>query len=597
MTLLADDTRFQNLPPEEVREQIRKSAAAANLKYILLEQTEWYNTLTRCKHIITNMPIFAIQDCSARTRAVTEIKVVEYIDGHNTETAHYIYNSDYTHQNIAYKYNPVTNAHSGSCGFYTINDCDNENKKYKIEYEEICCPITMHHFYTMKQEEITLLFKGQLMGQNGGSPFRSIHSVAGTYMDKKLCEHGSGPFIKRSAPILQLLSLCSLQDLHNNNTLVEILQGTPFPKDGQIAYKNIEDDTYSIVSPEEYNIAVANKKASAYYPVITAEMCKELIENIPKVEVDFGCFGLGSAGTGVLDLLARSTFFEKYMIADFDYVETKNLRNQWYTNNQAGSLKVTASRTNTIQRNPKIHSVIAKASRFQEIDFSIYDFKYVMSAFDSIDTRLEFLNTITDEKSKAKYLIDARYDDLTASLFFIDLEKEEEIDFYRKGLMSDKEVFDKLEAQRQIKNEDEFIQYLEEHDCFTNNCGSCKDELKSLVVQGMTPGTDEYLSTYDKACTELYCPRHKFGMDASCKGTDCVKAFKDFYNNHIDKCNTLKLKREESSCLRQNFIDIYHFASTYIYGAIRLIEDNKDKPFTQIDVTTDPVPNAMLLRR
>lgn len=594
-TQLPDDLRFQNLPPEEVRQQIRKSMDAKNIKYLLINETSWYNGQTRCKHNIYNMPIFAPYDCSDRPKAVTEINVQKNVENSWQDIDSYVYNKDYVHQNISTKVT-TGDSYSGSSGTYVLTDCDDANKRYVIEYESICNPITMHHFFIKDLDELALLFKGQLMGQNKGSPFRSITSVAGTYIDRSLFD-SNNLFIKRSAPIIQLLSKQSISNLQNTNNLVRILQNTTFPKtEKEIAYKPINLNHYIVVEQDQFELAKFNKEVSAYYPVITADMCKELTENIPRIETEFACFGLGSAGTGVLDQLSRSNFFNSYLLVDFDRVEEKNLRNQWYETNQIGNPKAVSCQNKLRNRSRASRDITYKDARFQEIDFHFYDFKYAMAAFDSIDTRLEFLDKATADSAKVRYLIDTRYDDLTASVFFIDLQKPEEVEFYRKGLLADKEVFDKQKELLRVTSPEKLIQFLDERHCFTDTCGTCRSFLTKEVSTHIPNKEIKTPEEIVDLLPNIVCPRHN-GAPCECGSEICKKVFTDFYEDYPEVCNDLYLSEGESSCLRQNFIDIYHYASTFVFDAIRLIESEKEKPFTQVDVTTDPLPASIILRR
>ena len=291
-------------------------------------------------------------------------------------------------------------------------------------------------------------------------------------------------------------------------------------------------------------------------------------------------------------MLSRSIFFEKYLLVDFDTVESKNLRNQWYESNQIHQTKVQASNYRFSYRGQSNHKeIIPRNAKFQEIQFHLYDFKYVMSAFDSIETRLEFLDTVTSEQAKAKYLFDARYDDLTASVFFIDLENKDEVEYYRQGLLEDKKAFDKLEQERKCTTFDKFKQWLEQHDCFSTSCSSTKILLANKCG----------IPSYQIDSTELIiCPRveQDFPNYNLCGKKDCLARFEEFYNKHKEPCSKLTLAESESSCIRQNFIDIYHYASTYIFDAIRVMEsENPKKLFTHVDVTTDPLPTAMILRK
>ena len=532
------------------------------------------------------MPIFATGNISERPRACTEVYIQERTasgNWRNTEK-HYVYNIDYVHQNISDKIG-TSGSFVGSSGTYILNDCDNDNKRYILEYESICNPITMSHFYTTDLKDLTRLFQGQVMGQNKGSAFRHICSVAGTYIDKEIVTT-VGLFIKRSAPILQLLSRAPMTQLQTTNSLVKILQTTKFPKENELAWKPIYENHYIITSKEEYE--TQKELVSAYYPVITSEMCKELTENMPRIEIDFACFGLGSAGTGVLDMLGRSVFFDKYLICDFDIVESKNLRNQWYTTTLIGNSKTSASAQLLRYRSYEKREITTIQTKFQDVQFYSYNIKYAMSAFDSIETRLAFLETAMHKDSQIKYLIDARYEDLTASIFFVDLENKEEVEFYQKGLLSDKQAFDKQHETLRIKNFDELHTELKEQHCFLDSCSYCKDKLVEAA----------YLAEPEKTKDiplAISCPRSS-GRDTQCGSEECLNSFKEFYNEYLTNA-ALYRKERESSCLRQNFIDIYHYASTFIFDSIRLIEEGRPKPFTQVDVTTDPLPASMMLRR
>lgn len=576
---LSDDKRFQQLPPEDLRELIRKAVEKQGWKYIFIEHTSWYNLRTRCKHDIYNMPILALHNDSNRPIAITTVEISKKKEDSDRYDflGRYTYNVDYVHQNI-----------TTEISHFTTNDV--EGHKITLWGHAICNPITQGHFFQMPLENIKPLFVGQLMGQNSGSPFRAVDSVAGTYQDLMIKNNMTGAFIKRSASIVQLLSRCPNDHLCNKYRLSNILQNTAFPTENQVAYKRIDYNHYIIGSVEEMEKAKENKDLSAYYPVITAEMCKDILDNIPRIDIDFGCFGLGSAGSGVLDMLSRSILFEKYMIVDFDTVESKNIRNQWYEMDQIHLNKVAASEHHLKYRQHSGHNIeiTSRNDKFETINFNLFKFKYVMSAFDKIQTRLEFLTRITDEKSDVKYLFDARYDELTASIYFIDLQNKEEVDYYAKGLLSDKAAFDKLEAKRKTDTLEKFIQYLEGRGCFTQYCGSTKRLLANHVG---IPAEDD----------SLRCPRIKeveIDTITKCHGEDCINMFTKFYEQYKEKCSELLLPEEESSCVRQNFIDIYHYASTFIFDAIKAMEsDTPKKLFTHIDVTTDPLPNSIILRK
>lgn len=579
MAQLSDDLRFQELPPEDVREQIKQSMDKAGWKYILIEHTTWYNQKTRCKHDIYNMPIIALSNTSNRPKAINEIYVETRVGtgAYWEKKAHYTYNRDYVHVNICCRT-------SSDSGCIELRDKDDENKRYKIYYESICNPITQSHFFTTKSlDELKLIFTGQLMGQNNNSPFRTVDSVAGTYYDRCITVQNSTTFIKRSAPILQLLTRASIYDLQKKEYLIKKLQEVHFPTENEVACKLIGDGCYSIRTKKEMEELKEKKQLSAYYPIITHEMCTDIINNIPKMDIEFGCFGLGSAGTGVLDLLSRSIFFDSYLLVDFDTVESKNLRNQWYTRNSLTLTKTRASEA--ILRNRKVSfdtdriTIITYNKKFQEVPLQNFNFVYVFSAFDSIEARLEFVKTLHDNKIEARYLIDTRYDDLTASIFFIDMKQQDQVDYYLNGLIEDKKAFDNLNKDKIVKTADDFIAYLEAKRCFESSCSKTQRMLVNKIEP--TAPVDKYFE----------CP------DTSCGNDRCKEMYKKFFEEHIKDKITLYKTEEESSCVRQNFMDIYHFASTFVFDAIRQIEDKQPKPFTHVDVTTDPLPKSLLIRK
>lgn len=578
MVQLSDDLRFQNLPPEEIRERIRKSMDAVNWKHILIDHTTWYNQITRCKHDIYNMPIIATGNNSSRPKAICEIKKEIRSDETSPwmsgET--YIYNKDYVHINICI-YRPG----DSESGRLNLLDSENKNIRYVISYICICNPITQAHFYSAKSlEELKLIFTGQLMGQNTNSPFRTVHSVAGTYEDKCLYTTTGSIFIKRSAPIIQLLTKASIHDLQKKEFLIKQMQELKLPKENEVACKLINENRYIIVKKENLDNFKETKSLSAYYPVITYEMCKDLLENIPRMDIDFGCFGLGSAGTGVLDLLSRSTFFSTYLLADFDYVESKNLRNQWYVRNDVGNYKTIASEAKLKARKESMaalnnFTVMSFKTKFQNVPLQNFNFKYAFSAFDSIEARLDFVKTLHDQKISVQYLIDTRYDDLTASVFVVDMNNQEQVDYYLNGLIEDKKAFDNKEEDFLVKTSDDFIQYLDENNCFTDRCSAIQRDIKRKLE------TSEDI---------FPCP-------SNCSNEKCIAMFKEAFDKYIKDKLRLYKKKEESSCVRQNFMDIYHVASAFVFDAIRQIESKEEKPFTHVDVTTDPLPKSLLIRK
>ena len=620
MVALYDDTRFQQLPTQEEWGQIVKDIESKNGRIIKIDKTHWYNLLTRCKGPVTEIPILAIGDNSGRCWAIAEIVYKEAltpeeikeeigVDIENIndedyedeqwnnpktklkERKHWIFNKDYCHQNISsgsdWHNLSIETKELGSYGYtYTT-------KMYAFRYYSICSPITMHHFYTKNLNELTLIFKGQLMGQNGNSPFRTVQSVANNYNDTALRD-GRGGFIKRTAPILQLLSKFTINDLSSNDTARKTLMSLSLPKDeSEVLVKYLDNDKYTLIPVSQLEKSLENKELSCYYPVITYEQTKNILDDLPKIEMEFACYGLGSAGSGILAQVGRANWFKKFLLCDFDYVEEKNLRNQWYTTNHISLPKVTTSESILKGLKRDTREVIIKNMKFEDSNMEAFKFKYVVAGFDSIDTRLDFLDVFLTGKSQAKYLIDTRYDDLTASIFFIDLEDAAQVDYYKEGLLSDKEAFDILREKsiKRVTNEDEFIEYLDNKNIFYSGCSKMYKLLHDTYLEITPP---EERKSEDEALFDRYklCP-------SVCKNADCLQAFKNIYNAFPQMIYDYFFieKKEESSCLKENFIDIYNFASTFVFSAIRQIENDEEKPFTHIEVQTEKIPSMMILRK
>lgn len=575
MVALSDETRFKQLPTTEEWLAFRRIVEENNGKVLIIDETYWHNALTRCKGIVKDIPVFAACDDSDRTGAILSIEKNVY-NVTRTETTgtseaseslekidelstRWVFNMDYAHTNI-----------TSSTSTYTYTKYINNNMqciKYTILYEAICCPISRHHLFYKDLNELTLIFKGQLMGQNSGSPFRRVESVANNYEDIALRD-GRGAFIKRTAPVIQLLLKMSLNDIAHATDLADRINSISLPPSEEyVALKLIQNSHYTVHKKSEITPEF-EEKISAYYPQITYEQTKDILDNIPKIEVNVGVMGLGSASTGILDQICRSTWFNKYLLCDFDYVEDKNLRNQWYIRSNIGQSKCQSSRTQIGNlRNLSSTEVILKQCRFQDANLSAYEFKYIVSGFDSIDCRLELLNNIIDGTIKAKYLIDTRYDDLNSSIFLIDLSNEDEVNYYKTGLEQDKEVFDKQLEEKQLKNIDEFMAYLEENNIFQQGC--------SLLHN--TIGAEE-------------------NCEGNCQSEDCINHFKNLWETHHDNIVKKCVPQEESSCVRQNFIDIYKYTSSFVFAGIRGIEEEEKKLFTHIEATTEGVPKNMIVR-
>lgn len=578
MVSFYDENRFKKLPKPEEWEKFKEAVRDANGKLIYITKTHWHNALTRCKGVVTDMPIFATHDSSSRPLAILKIEVMEFdkITQNYQIIDTWVFNQDYVHTNITTDISTAMIIDNASETIGVGGDRRYKKRKYRIISHSICNPITMHHFYERTERDLTLLFTGQLQGQNSGSPFRSVNSVANNYDDVALRTINYRNFIKRTAPAIQLLTRRSPEEIRNlltQGTLINELQNAGVTKidDEHFYVKYITNDRYILVSKEVMEKEKEENKLSLYYPVIDKEQVDNIMNNIPKVELDMTCIGLGSAGTGILDQVVRGNWFNKFMLIDFDKVEEKNLRNQWYRRGNAGCEKTRASQ-GIIQNIIPNAEIIIHNNKFQDIDYSHYVMKYIISGFDSIECRLELLNAVEEKKIQAKYLIDTRYDDLSASIFFIDTENAADMEYYKKGLISDKEAFDKILNEKKIESNEQWIDYLKQKGVFESTCGQ----------------------TMNKICGEIKCPM------LDCESADCKELWIKILNEHKAECHSLYRENppaEENSCVKWNLIDIYKFASSFVFAAIRDIEEGKEKQFTHVEATTDGLPRSMVLRK
>ena len=583
-----DEFLFQKLPTPEEWERIKKDLSAyktmheespKKCKWVLIDKTHWFNFITKKKGTVHNIVIAAFNDDSGRSHAINRIEEQVYReDGCMWNTINeWVFNEEYGHVNL--------NRDGYNKSLYVEENEDKTlwTRRYVLWYQDVCCPITQHHFFIKDEEELTKIFKGQLMGQNNNSPFQHVRSVKNNYRDDVVTTNSSEE-LKANAPIVQLITRKGISYLRDPNNMRAELERLTLPtSDKQMMVKFLKDNYYTTVDKDDMTDERMFNEVSHYYPVIDYEQVKHITESIPKVEVDFSCIGIGSAGTGILDQVGRGNWFKSYLLVDPDRIERKNVRNQWYLIGQSGMYKSDASE-NTLRNIYNIDeapTIYKYARKFQEAGLENYISKYIVSGFDSIECRLELLDMIIAGKHQAKYLIDTRYDDLAASIFFIDMAEEKQVDYYRKGLVSDLEAFKELqrkeEDSRLITTWEDYLAYLKAKGCFNYSCGECQKELTGAAhIYSCDINLDE----------------------EACGSAKCLAAWKKRWDERPEDVRILAPKQaEESSCVKQNFIDVYKYASSFVFAAIREIESGNPKPFTHVEVSTDVLPKSMVLRK
>lgn len=368
------------------------------------------------------------------------------------------------------------------------------NKEITITGQKFCNPYTAYQVLNEKDEKITKgIIKTNLLSQNFDDAYCEVHSCKNADNDVFITDKSVSPI-----------------ELINANSYKEI-------KDQLEDIKNIEkeniyakykgDNYYTLISKRNYR---KNRELfSDYYPAFDKKYIDSLNIEIPKDKYDIGVYGVGSAGTAILDSLCRSEWTKNIYLCDYDYVEEKNLINQWYDKNNINEYKVLSCSgiIRSLSRKNINFKIDYDIKTFQNTNYTKKKFKYIVSGFDSIETRLEFFEKVKSGEIETDYLIDCRYLDLGSSVYFIDVNDKEQMKLYEENLMSDLELLKKEE-----ENENE--------------------------------------------------------------------------------------EQEISSCYKLNYIDIYKYVGTLIFGAIRRIENDNNKPFTWLEANTDVkgLPTHMLIK-
>lgn len=506
------------------------------LRIVYVNETYWKNVITLKKGVVKDLFFLGVKNSSSRPRCILGI----VYDGKEYRM----------HQRINH-----VNFQSEKEDYYS----ELNGKDIKFIMQEFCNPINSHKVYT--EPNIDKMLKGQIMGQNANSRYQTVEHVVNEGYDYVV--RANGAKLKCNAPILELLTKRHAYELKDMR--MTDLENYPIPKnENEVAVKSKNDSSYMRIYKDDLEKYKAG--ISEYYPIITYEQCVDILNNIPKQEVDMTVIGLGSAGTGILDQVARSTYFENYLLVDFDEVERKNLRNQWYTSAHVGMSKTGAS--HKIIRMIKPDNVLTKHVKFQDAGLELFKTKYVVSGFDNLECRVELLDKCLKD-FESRYLIDLRYLDYSCSIYFVDLQDEKQVKYYRNLLQADIDGFKEQEKDKKyITTKEEFVEWF-------SRKGGFKDECESTRRKYMPE-------------TRCVCP------DGRCGSGDCIN---NLYKEFVEAGAKIEKEEQESSCIRENFIDIYKYSSSFVFAAIREIEAENDKPFTHIEAQTEVIPTSVIVRR
>lgn len=501
-------------------------------KLVYLGNCKWVNAITEKEETIENLYILGFES-SNRPIIVTQLTINDTVE---KTTQIYKYFEHLNHINLSYDIKEQNFRLKG--------------KDIRIEGQSFCNPITAYQVLEEDENDIRGLIKANLLSQNFDDSFSSINSVINNEIDKPV-----GKLTRESSMMSLLLKEYDLQD---TSKIIPKIFNIKKIDNKHIYAKRKIDNNYSYVGKQEYR---QNRELySDYYPIFDKKYIDKQEIEMPDEEYDIGVYGLGSAGTAILDQLCRANYVKNIYLCDFDNVEEKNLNNQWYSRSDLGLDKTytTFKKINDLTKldRRQFHQFYVKydTKEFQATNLQPKKFKYLVSGFDSIKTRLEFLEKIEKGELRTDYLIDCRYLNLSSSIYFIDTKNKEEMAFYRANLEEDEKLF-----QKQKLSFEEFCEIFNSDYCNRFR----KDYQLNTDCVGMT-----------------------------CNSEDCKRTL---YENYIKSGLTIK---KENTCLKQNYIDIYKYVGAIVFGAFRKLQNKSKKPFSLIEAQTDVngLPNYMIVK-
>ena len=524
-----------------------------NYRIVHVDSTYWKNYLTKRKGKVDDLYFIGRKNSSSRPICITHVDI------------------DYENSIVLHEYiNHVNLSENSNYNIYLELE---DGTKITCYGHEFCNPITQHHIYS--NPDIDKILKGQLMGQNNDSPYQTVRSVINDGYDYGV-RTATGGFLKNTSPVIQLITGLSNELMNSKQHIIDSLNKSKLPQnDNECLVKLRQNSYYTLAKVSELATLESNCDLSFYYSVIKYEDIKNILNELPKTDVDMTVIGLGSAGTGVLDQVSRSTYFNQYLLIDFDKIEFKNLRNQWYTRHHYKEDKVTISKNILCSFNVNDVSVHAVKDRFENAPLKYYKSKYVVSGFDTLECRLNLLDTIISGTFECEYLIDLRYLDYECSVYFIDLKDEKQVKYYRNLLEADIEMFNEINKDKYVQTKEQLRDFWMSNGYHVGNCALARHNFFK----------DE-TCIYQQILNKLGC--------GQCNDACLDGLWAQF---QIAQPKIPLTEELESSCVRQNFIDIYKYASSFVFAAIREIEGDNPKPFTHIEAKTDVIPSSVVVRK
>ena len=538
---------------EMVERLLQGYQSDGKLKYVKIDKVKIRNNITRCQNLVRDIFMFATSENSCKPFTVLAIQ---------KDNKMYISHFDITHWNMQWDIEK----------YYIDN--------IVIYYHRFCNPVLQYHIWR-SPETASKILKGNLMEGNPNDRYRTPHSVD----QDKYCEplhYIDGSMIKSKDTLIQFFSLS--KDGTMDKTRVATYNELQ---------KELEDDHNKVycycasltdLRLTDWSRRIINRNdigtkwiVSDYYRQYDYRDIGEQIEIEPD-HIDIACVGCGSAGANIVEQVGRLNYFKDYLLVDFDTIEKKNLRNQPYNINDIGTSKVTALKSDLYYITGQ-YNIKAERKKYEEVFWTQYKSKYVISGFDTIVCRLGLLKKVMEGQIKTEYIIDARYDGLNASLFFIDTSDEQQMKYYYDLLVADGEEFEK---NKELSSNEWTMEALKKY---------CTDK---DIVYSKCAEFAQKLGIGDGSNTTCFCTGDANGHTLGCRTEACWNCLMKAVQNA-----KLPMPREyqESTCIAENIIHIYKLVSAWVVANIRSIESDDKKLFTHVEITTEPLPNAMILRK
>lgn len=573
MTVIRDKIEVRKIFDAIIKCLKDEKNSSANARLIKVGTAKWTNGLTKRPQSVEDVYILGFKS-SDRPLVINNLSIFSSdIDDK------FIINDIFSHVNMS--------VFRGNHYYDLIGDGKILPSKFTVHFEgqEFCNPITALHVLETNEKDISTLLKVTLSSQNFDDAYSPYQSVLNKQADYAVTCSVCGRFLLKdnASPIEMILgttgsNLTRLETSNLNKRLRELVN----LEKNEVWAKKKDENKYKKI--KKSSLRKSRELYSDYYPAFDYKAIQQMEIEIPKDKYDLGVYGLGSAGTAILDQVCRSNWIKNIYLCDFDRVEGKNMINQWYDRNKIGFSKISASTDLIYSLNrPSSDGLIGTdffvetdTKKFQDTELETKSFKYVVSGFDSIEARMEFLNAILDGKIEAKYLIDCRYLDLACSIYMIDLENLEEVEFYKANLEADAELI-KIRNEKEKLTREEFADWYNRKGYFQLGCMDCRKNI--LKEETIFPNCE---------------PR--FLGSCSCRSSMCVDYL---YGLYLKSCPNPQISRTDASCVKYNYIDIYKYVGAIVFGALRKIENENEKPFALVEAETDVkgLPNCMVVRR